>query len=178
MRVYLGPYKRYWGPYQIADLLRYVGVSSERCDQIGEALGSYPLVEKICNWVCEKRGARVARVRIDGYDVWNVDTTIATIALPLLRKLREVKHGSPHVDDSDVPENLRSSSSVMIEDDHTDSNTHNRWDWVIGEMIWAMAFKVGEVPEARDYSDNWRANEDRAENGYRLFGKYFSALWD
>ena len=35
MKVYIGPYKEWWGVYQLADLLKKVNVSQNRCEEIG-----------------------------------------------------------------------------------------------------------------------------------------------
>mgnify|MGYP003351100966 CR=1 FL=1 len=91
MRVRIGPYLNWWGPYQIADLLRYVGVPKERRQKIGDRLAGTPLLA-ICEWIHARR-KRTVKVHIDNYDVWGMDNTIALIALPLLKKLKEKKYG-------------------------------------------------------------------------------------
>ena len=52
---------------------------------------------------------QVVEVHIDRWDTWSMDYTLAHIVLPMLRQLKETKHGSPEVDDADVPEELRST---------------------------------------------------------------------
>jgi hypothetical protein len=42
-------------------------------------------------------------VKVDYWDVWNMDHTLSPIILPMLKRLREVKHGSGFVDMEDVP---------------------------------------------------------------------------
>lgn len=75
-----------------------------------------------------------------GYgDDWNGDWTIATIVLPLLKRIKENKQGAPCVDDEDVPEELRSNSCAPKENEwDTDENFFKRWDYVMDEMIFAM----------------------------------------
>lgn len=218
MRVYIGPYKNYWGPYQIADLLQKVGVSEERCDKIGEWLGE-TWVNDFCQWVYKKRGERKVKVRIDYYDTWSMDSTLAPIVLPMLKQLKETKHGAPVVDVEDVPEELRPTQEELdkyAKDGSTDDKFFERWDWVMDQMIfafesefndWEDQFRSGksdivwtpvdvkgnEVPEedAKLYRmdsgpndtykvdwDGYKAYAERIQNGYRLFGKYFQALWD
>lgn len=93
---------------------------------------------------------RILRVKVDGFDVWGADHTLAMIIHPVLVKLKEQKHGSPHVADEDVPEHLRSGNpplektdvglkihSVEMEEDREDL-VHKRWDWALDEMIWAF----------------------------------------
>jgi hypothetical protein len=84
-----------------------------------------------------KKKERAIRIRIDNYDLWNMDHTLALIIHPMLVRLKEIKHGAPGVDNEDVPEELRAEQQV---DDQgkTDNNWHERWDWVLNEMIWAF----------------------------------------
>lgn len=78
-------------------------------------------------------------VKIDPYDVWNMDNTLAYIILPMLKKLKEEKQGSPYVDDEDVPDNMKSTSADPKKNDwDTDSNHFKRWDYVLDEMIFAF----------------------------------------
>lgn len=82
---------------------------------------------------------RKNEVKLDRYDSWSADWTIAQIATPLLVQLQETKHGAPFVDDEDVPEELRSTSCARKENEwDTDENHFKRWDWVLEEMIYAM----------------------------------------
>jgi hypothetical protein len=97
----------------------------------------YSLTRPINTWSNNRK--RDIDVEIDHYDVWSADHTLALIILPLLKKLRDHRHGSPHVDDEDVPENLRSTSAPPKENEwDTDDNYHARWVWAFDEMIWAF----------------------------------------
>ncbi|CAB4129951.1 hypothetical protein UFOVP116_195 [uncultured Caudovirales phage] len=139
MRVHIGGYRDWIGPYQIADLLQYVGVSEERCHSIGERLAATPL-NTLCEWIHKHKKQKV-KVHIDRYDTWSMDSTLALIVLPMLKQLRDTKHGAPFVDDEDVPAgvNLRASEAPAKEHEwDTDANHFKRWDWVLDEMIWAF----------------------------------------
>jgi hypothetical protein len=106
-----------------------------------------------------------------------MDHTLADIILPMLKKLQETKHGAPDVDDEDVPEELKSTSSPPKENVwEVDPNHFKRWDWVMDEMIWSFEYKLKDTD--LDDMDIWAANGVRAQNGFRLFGKYFQSLWD
>jgi len=171
MYIKIGPYTKWWGPYQIADLLQYVGVSEDRCYKIGEWLSETWLMD-FCNWI-ESKKKRTVKVRIDKYDTWSMDHTLALIVLPMLKQLQATKHGSPHVDDSDVPEELRASNAPPVDPNSGDIDElwHKRWDWILSEMIWAFEHLVDDNiydPEV----------ERRISNGLILFGKYYRALWD
>ena len=85
------------------------------------------------------RKNRKIEVRIDKYDVWGLDHTLALIIHPALVMLKEQKHGDPQVDDEDVPEELRSTAAEPTENEwDTDDNWMKRWDWVLDEMIWTF----------------------------------------
>ena len=147
-----------------------------------------------------------------------MDSTLSHIILPMLRQLHSTKHGAPYVDDQDVPEHLRSTAAEPKENEwDTDSNHFSRWDWVLGEMIFAFECKVDDSWQEQFHSgehdiswvpadpftdpvtqeqhelyqmvtgpnDTYQCDyagmkvvEDRIQNGLRLFGRYFSALWD
>lgn len=93
-------------------------------------------------------------VHIDPWDTWNMDATLAYIALPMLKQLKETKQGSPFVDDEDVPhlpkQGVASSESMQYDlfqsekhDELIWEQTHERWDWVLNEIIFAFESKVG-----------------------------------
>ena len=56
-----------------------------------------------------------------------------------------------------------------------DDNWFGRWDWVMGELIWAFS-RVNEDLENDMREMTW--NNKRMENNFRLFGKYYLNLWD
>lgn len=208
MKVYIGPYINWWGPFQIADLLRYIGVSKDRCHKIGEWLNKTPLAG-ICEWIHERR-QRTIKVRVDDYDVWGMDHTIALITLPLLKKLKEKKQGSPHVDDADVPEHLRSTAASPLTEEerncgYPDNNWHDRWEWVLDEIIWGFENMVADDAGDRQFATdkdpakpsdepgislqemmdrtkyNFEASKqfhNRVQNAMCLFGKYLQGMWD
>lgn len=199
MKVYLGPYKDWIGPYQIVDKIFFWidrrGIFAdddprhERWDYVtAEKLGDWladTWVSDFCMWIHEKRPRKV-RIRIDKYDTWSMDHTLAMIIHPMLIQLKETKHGSPFVDDEDVPEELRSTSAPELTEEqkhcgHTDDNFHKRWEWVLDEMIFAHYCKFNdwedEYYDRKDY-DGMREVQKRIANGFRLFGKYYEGLWD
>ena len=240
MKVKIGPHVNWIGPYQIADKI-FFWTDAHTWDEDLENRWDYKLRDKfgrlldktflkdLCQWIHDKK-KRSVKIKIDNYDTWSADHTLALIILPLLKQLQATKHGSPNVDDDDVPEELKSTSASSKEDEHdTDDNYHQRWDWVLDEMIWAFeqhvdndadsqfhtgkheilwrkVTKDGKVLDETLYSfdqkvedsdDNtyyemvigpndthvfdkkgWEAWNARKQNGFRLFGKYFQALWD
>jgi hypothetical protein len=80
---------------------------------------------------------RKVEVEIHKYDTWSMDHTLALIIEPMLRQLKDTKHGSAYVEPEDVPEELRPSEEDKF-DLHDDTH-FKRWDWVLDEMIFAFA---------------------------------------
>lgn len=199
MNVYIGPYRRWIGPYQLADLLRYIGFSEDRCFEIGEKL-SKTWLNDFCQWFDSKKKRKI-KVRIDRYDSWNVDSTLAIILVPLLKQLKVNQHGAPFTDDADVPEELRSDKAKPKENEwDTDDLFFKRWTWILDEIIWTFEQLHPEADwesqyfthppelENRSLEDEIRlvkvdhagynAHSTRIDNGLRLFGKYYRGLWD
>ena len=154
---------------------------------------------KLCNWVQDKRQRQVY-VRIDNYDTYSMDHTLSYMIVPMLKQLKATKHGAPWVDDEDVPDNLKSTAADPKENDwDVDSNHFLRWDYILDEMIWAFSQQLDDEADTKFYThapkaageelDSYigrmqvdeaglKAWSDRKRNGYRLFGKYYEALWD
>ena len=130
-----------------------------------------------------------------------MDHTLAHIIHPMLIQLQATKHGAPFTDDADVPKELRSTSARPKENEwDTDEFHFARWDWILAEMIWSFAQELRDDDEAEfyDHSDSFekggdfnqrlknlkvdrkglKTHQERKANGFRLFGKYYQALWD
>jgi hypothetical protein len=96
---------------------------------------------------------RRIEVRIDDWDVWGLDNTLALIIHPALVRLREKKHGSGYVADEDVPEEMRLREEPSNENAWEGiPNVHERWDWVLDEMIWAFEHLANEDWEEEFHS--------------------------
>lgn len=204
MKVYIGPYKNWWGPYQIVRVLRYVGVSEDTCDNIADWICDHiPGIVRFCEWI-DSFKQRTIKVRIDRYDLWNLDHTLSHIILPALIMLKDDKQGYPLTDEEDGPDHLKGED---------DDFNEKRWDWILDEMIWTFTaindddfddqFYSGTPsgrtvcinPEAPDNEklyeyvkndddtfkfdrENYDKVQARIENGLRLFGKYYRNLWN
>jgi len=172
-------------------------------------IGKYPKHRWYSNFLYEKFGWRnepTIKVKIDEWDTWSMDHTLSHIILPMLKQLNKHKHGAPYVSLDDVPQDLWPPEGEVVPDGDTDSSFFKRWDWVMGEMIfafqskdddWEARFSSGEhdmLTIKRDdgfhelvkgpndtYKVDWegrQAYQDRISNGFRLFGKYYENLWD
>lgn len=104
---------------------------------------------------------RKVKVHIDNFDVWSADYTLAMIIAPTLKKLKEVQHGYPHVDNDDVPEELHISQEDREKYEHdgsVDSKHEARWNYILDEMIWAFEQHADE-----DSYDQFHHNVDQLE---------------
>src|SRR5210317_2178022 len=93
------------------------------------------------------RKERKVKVRIDRYDTWIMDHTLAPIILPMLKQLKQTNHGAPWVAVADVPRELRPSKKDILnyeKDGTTDPKFFERWDWVLDEMIYAFECKANK----------------------------------
>jgi hypothetical protein len=238
MKVRIGKYPSWWGPYQLAEKLMFwvpkekdefgFEHTADRVHNFGEWLahGSiepepqvgerrswnrdrhHTLISRFLSWIHSKQ-KRTVKVKIDPWDTWSMDHTLAYIILPMLKQLKEKKHGAPFVDLEDVPKELHGKklTKKQKEQGDIDDKHFERWDWVLDEMIFAFDSKVNDGWEAQfetGESDlqflqlengmsqmvegprhtkvyDWegrKAYEARIQNGFRLFGKYYSSLWD
>ena len=219
MKVYINNYRSHWlSPYTILEKVFFWR----------EIDYDEPLIEKWANRlapICQTLQKvldiihpKINYVKIDRWDTWSMDHTLAYIVLPMLKQLNDKKQGAPFVDDEDVPEELKSTSAPPKENEYdTDANHFKRWDWVMNEMIfafecelddtWEDKFRSGEhdilwvpvdakgneVPRGdhkftemrRGPNDTYKCDydgmkvvQDRIQNGFRLFGKYYQGLWD
>lgn len=230
MKVKIGPYKNWIGPYQIAEALCFW--ARKETDEYGfkskpqwvHDFGTWlsggedqdSWLQRACLWIESKRSRKI-KVRIDRWDTWSMDHTLSYIVLPMLRQLNETKHGAPNTDDEDVPEHLRSTAAEPKENEwDTDSNHFLRWDWVMSEMIYAFECQLDDTWEEKYWTGEWgkpdfvktdkeypnpvtgemestyqinegtrkcdwdglKREQERIQNGFRLFGKYYQALWD
>jgi len=216
LKIYIGPYSHWFRPYSwVKKLLRWwYGLNEKRVnldeyDRVNAiARRRFKWLRAIEEWV-DARYKRKIRIRVDYYDTWGMDATLGLIILPMLKQLQATKQGSPGVDDEDVPDELKSTSAEPLTDaqvnmGYTDNNWHKRWDWVLGEMIWAFEqindgdadsqfhsdLNPDEPRHAPDISfteamrrgkfdkDGYTAWQNRKTRGLTLFGKYFEGLWD
>jgi hypothetical protein len=140
----------------------------------------------VFNWIWFDRRTQQIKVRIDRWDTWSMDHTLAPIILPMLVQLKKEKHGAPWVAVVDVPKELRPSKKDILnyeKDGSTDPKFFERWDWVLDEMIYAFDCKANKDDvwmrfDFKTEQEAMDAEQDRISNGFRLFGKYYENLWD
>jgi len=195
MKVKIGNYTNWFGPYQLAELLMFwvpkekdeygFEHTADRVHKFGEWLahgsvepeptvgdihkwGDRPhtWLYKFLSWIHSKQ-ERTIKVHIDRWDTWSMDNTLAHIILPMLKQLKETKHGGPYVDLKDVPKELHGKKLTKKQKDNgeVDDKHFERWDWVLDEMIFAFETKVDdgrweEQFETGESDLRWKKLED------------------
>lgn len=125
---------------------------------------------------------RKVYIKIDDYDVYDLDYTLSLIIEPALKKLLNDEWLSFKVDNEDLPKELQISddeykliSFTYSENDPRLPEIYNRLEqqpkYVINKMIYAFnIFNSTEKDEEEYY-------KTEINEGLRLFGKYFRNLW-
>lgn len=213
MKVYLSNYRNHWlSPYTILKTICFWEKDEDRIYNLNEEVDN-PYVKwvnflnPICGvWqkILDFIHPRFNYVKIDRWDTWSMDHSLAHIIHPMLIQLQKDKHGAPYTEDDDVPEYLRSYMAQPKENEwDTDSLHFMRWDWILNEMIWAFEQELKDDDEHQFFDDSecgdekfpWNkdgqyesklkldtegleAHQKRKANGFRLFGRYYQNLWD
>jgi hypothetical protein len=216
MKVYMNGYPDHWlSPYTIIDYT-FFWTKWSKCHRDNGIIEDVVWIDRpkwadkwadrldpICQVIKRIRQVihpEIRYVKIDRYDTWSMDHTLAHIIHPMLVQLKKDKHGAPYTDDEDVPKKLRSYvASPKKNSWDTDENHFKRWDYILDEMIWAFEqeLKDDDVAQFYDHSESndvkdWNekmnklkvdregleAHQKRKANGFRLFGRYYQNLWD
>lgn len=187
MKVYIGPYPTtWWSTRKWAEDIHARRHGREWGWEVEEE--EYDWVDKLVERVADTwqsvlnvtinpiicRRQRKIKIRIDNYDTWGMDHTLGMIILPMLKQLKATKHGSPWVDDEDVPHlvkkkkkgktpeaprrNVRSLNMDEEEDKHAD--VHVRWNWVLDEMIWVFEQVTSEDDGRSHYYVPYKDGEE------------------
>jgi hypothetical protein len=168
MRVYISNYRDHWiSPYTILEKVffwREIDYDEPLIEKLSDLLT--PISKAIQKFLDFVR-PRVVDVKIDYWDTWSMDSTLAPIILPMLKQLQRTKHGSPHCDPADIPEELRVTGHVdwsqQMEFEFDDNEkyreeswniVHRQWEWVLNEMIFAFEHLVDESWQEKFSSGN------------------------
>jgi len=155
MKVYISNYRDHWiSPYTILEKVffwREIDYDEPIIDKWSNRLEP---ISKAIKKILDTVRPRVVDVKIDYWDTWSMDSTLAPIILPMLKQLRDTKHGSPMVDMEDVPEYMRTTTTEdwdsqrvfdFYNEDMPDGyDVHKRWDWVLNEMIFAFEHLIDD----------------------------------
>jgi hypothetical protein len=215
MKVYLNGYKDHWiSPITIVDYMFFWTKwskcsrnkwivedkdwvdSPEWADKLADKLTP---ISNVIKWIGDKIDRPIRYVKIDRYDTWSMDYTLSYIIVPMLKQLRDTKHGHPLTADEDAPDEFSSVNNPPDNDYGWDNGAEARWNWILNEMIWAFEQKLDDDAETiffdhsecgdyKDFNESMKKMKvdregltkyhDRIQNGFRLFGKYYQNLWD
>jgi hypothetical protein len=198
MKVNIGSYHDYFGPYQIAEKVFFwinhrevlLGLDEtlehrwdvKACEKFGDWLSNRAWFVKFLNWIDSKKQRKI-QVRIDPWDTWSMDHTLALIIHPMLVQLKAANHGYFSSDPEDAPS---IGAGEVTDYGGNDTRALDRYNWIMDEMIWTF----DELKSDRDHElffneetgeynfEGQKEHDERMQNGLRLFGKYFRALWD
>ena len=84
-------------------------------------------VYNVLNWLWFDRRTQKIKVRIDKWDTWSMDHTLAHVIHPMLVQLKATNHGYPS------------------------GLTEKKWDDIMDEMIWAFEQKLRDNWEGDYY---------------------------
>lgn len=188
MKVYIGPYPdNWWRTREWAQRVhaRRHGkefgfeVEKEDYDWVDRAVDRFAdwwqdVLNATVNKILRHRKRKI-KVRIDYSDVWNADHTLALIIHPVLVKLKETKHGSPYVDPEDVPEIGKGEETDF---GHSDTKVHERWEWVLNEMIWAFEQVLDEDEGMSNYYVPYAHDEEPQRLGFKDSKTGEMKYWD
>lgn len=146
MKIYISNYRNHWlSPYTILEKVyfwREIDYDEPMIKRLSDILHPFCTSwHKFLNFIHPE----IKYIKIDPWDTWSMDSTLAYIILPMLKQLKETQHGAGWVDDDDVPEELKSTSAPPKENEwDTDDNHFKRWEWVLDEMIFAFNCNVDD----------------------------------
>ena len=219
MKVYISKYRDHWlSPYTICERICWWREIDYDEPWVQRTVKVLDPVMAVWRTILDTIHPPINLIKIDNYDTWSMDSTLTPIILPMLKQLKETKHGAPYTEDKDVPERLRSTTKAAVKSKKnswdSDGNHFKRWDWILNEMIWSFEQLADDDWEAQFHSGTsdvvWVPSKEldakgkprnyemkkgpkdtrkwdkkgymkyseRIDNGTRLFGKYFRALWD
>ena len=190
MRVRIGPYVNWIGPYQLAEKLCFW--AREEKDEFGFpqkpdwvhdfgewlAHGSIepdpkvgevrPFMEerpvtwlyRFLSWIHSKQ-KRVIKVQIDPWDTWSMDHTLAHIVLPMLRQLKAKAHGAPYVDLADVPRELHGKKLTKKQRLNGDIDDKHFERWT-----WVLDEMIFAFESKLD--DSWEEQFESGESDHQL----------
>ena len=158
MIAFIGPYTHHFSVASFCEnKLRF---SEPVADKVGDLL--QPVVNIFWNSWWTKL-SNFTYIKPSYHDTWDASVTIAKISLPLLRMLKEGKRGAPTVENEDVPQYLHRSLEDQESYD-TDENWFKRWEYVMGEVIFALESIVDPEWEDQFHSGIMDIYFEKCEN--------------
>ncbi len=126
---------------------------------------------------------RKVDVKIDKYDYWNLDSTLAHIIVPALKQFRANINSIP----GDFSAKLHNESYSQLSFDFINETykeaeeiVFNQWKETVDKMIWSFEQILADDNEEQYIIDKkvYQIYRERIQEGLDLFAKYYTALWD
>lgn len=131
---------------------------------------------------CEKE--RHISVQIEDFDVYSMDTTLAHIVVPMLRKLKSVKVGIPgdlvhEFHELSQQSELDLGLSAKELDNIEFEKAEAIWNEILDKIIWSFEQAKNDYEESYDktYEGRFDLYEKKLQEGFALFGKYYRSFW-
>jgi hypothetical protein len=197
MKVKIGPYRDWVGPYTISNAVFFwvdkramdwdddylKRWDAQACEKFGDWLNNRKWLVNFLSWI-DKFKERKIEIRIDPYDTWSMDHTLALIIHPMLIQLKKMNHGFFSSDPEDAP-HIGVETNDDTQDIYDSAYSLERYNFIMDEMIWTFEQLADTDSEYKFYNEekSWdleasKKHNERIANGLRLFGKYYRGLWD
>lgn len=128
---------------------------------------------------------RKVKIKIDNYDLWSLDHTLAMVIYPAVKLIAKHKVGTPMSMFSDRCHELMqmgTQPTAALKREYTKLNKagHKKWQDTLNEIVWTF-HQLAEVEEFEATEGMTRKQEDayhqRIKDGLHLFAEYYRALW-
>ena len=186
MKVKIGKYTSWYGPYQLAKTLMFwvpeekdeygFPTTADRVHKFGEWLAHGSILPepkvgeislwnddrpttwlyKFLSWIHSKK-QRTIKVHIDRWDTWSMDDTLAHIILPMLKQLKATKHGAPYVDPKDVPKVLQPKKQTKKQKDNGETDSTHFERW-----DWVLEEMIFAFENK--VNDDWESEFEKGES--------------
>lgn len=184
MKIYLNKYRRHWlSPYTILEKVLF-WVDQDQIYDLHKTKKQPKWIKKLinileipCGWLMKFLDVvhpKIDYVKIDPWDTWSLDHSLAQIILPALKQLRATKHGVP----GEFVHTKDGSKEIPF------ARAERKWNAVLDHMIWSFEQIVLEDREEQFHLTGefdvhaYTAYYKRVDDGLQLFGKYYRNLWD
>lgn len=119
----------------------------------------------------QKHDGRKIDIKVDRFDTWNLDHTLALIILPALIQLKHTKHGVPSEFINDSAEDYHNQRvfDFMKEDkDEVFQTGCDKWEEVLDKMIWSFQQLAIEDYDSQyhhgDIKIGWKESDTKLPN--------------
>lgn len=132
----------------------------------------------------KSKAKRKIDVRIDDYDIWSLDHTLAHIILPALKKIKAAKQGaSGDLFDMSYLKLEYNSKEYKAAEKKSAKDGFKKWNDILNAMIYSFSEIVKDNGDSKFFKkdsydkEGHRSHQDKIQFGLDLFGKYYQSLW-